>query len=159
MSDELTAAVVSALISLAVALITYVSVVTKIQAETRTLERQLQRQLTDRLYDLRLKHYPQAFVITERLGKQGADPEKLPALYQQLGRELRDWKSGEPSFLMSEESLQRYYAILEALRANLALGSRYNEQQLERIWQTRTAFRDQLRRDVGLLFDEEKKMA
>jgi hypothetical protein len=56
---------------------------------------------------------------------------------------------------MSEESLNGYYDVLEALKANLALGDRYNEQQMERIWQARTAFRKQLRNDVGLLFEEE----
>lgn len=156
MNDLVLAAAISAVISIFVAFMTYISASNRIEAETQALEKELQRKLTDRLYDLRIKHYPEAFIITDKLGKQkGHAPEDLPALYKEIGSQLRKWKSGEPSFIMSEDALNRYYEVIEALKANLALGTKYNDQQLERIWQVRTAFRNQLREDVGLLFQEE----
>jgi hypothetical protein len=156
MGDEVTAALIAAIVSGFASIITYLIATNKIRAERDAMERELQRKLTDRLYDLRLQHYPGAFVITDQLGKHHSAPvEQRPAFYADLVQQLRQWKKGEPSFLMSDKSLQAYRQLLEALKANPALGNRYNEQQMDRIWRKRVAFRDALRDDVGLLFVEE----
>jgi hypothetical protein len=160
MGDEVIAAIIAATVSAIAAFITYITATNKINAAHAAIERELERKLTDRLYDLRLKHYPQAFVITDQLGKQlGVTESQLPALYKQLAQELRVWKAGEPSFILSEKSLNAYYELQEALKANPALGNQFNHQQMDRIWRRRVDFRRALRDDVGLLFVEENQGA
>lgn len=171
MNDStVTAALISAIVAILVAslsgVISYIASARtldierrKLEAEQARLQAQLDRQLTDRLYQLRIEHYPQAFVLTDELGKQNHPPEALPSLYTRLARDLRAWRSGVPAFVMSAESLSAYYELNKALRANLALGNKYNDQQLDRIWEARTALRKALRQDVGLLFAEEQENA
>jgi hypothetical protein len=155
-SDPLISALIAGAVSVAISIISYISVMLKSRSEKESLKRTLSRQLTGRLYELRLKHYPEAFTITDKLGKRtGHNEEELPQLFRNLFAELSKWKVGEPSLIMSADSLEAYYSLQHVLKRNPALGSKYNEEQLARIWKVRMAFRNQLRADVGLLFEEE----
>ncbi|HEX8177227.1 MAG TPA: hypothetical protein VF543_19215 [Pyrinomonadaceae bacterium] len=156
MSEQVTSAIVAGAISIIAAVITYMSVVVKIRSEKESQERNLARSFTGRLYELRLKHYPEAFVITERLGRRSRfKDEELPVIYQEILDSLSKWKAGEPSFILSSDSLKVFYELQQALDGNPALGNKYNEEQHARIWKLRNAFRGSLRKDVGLLFEEE----
>jgi len=143
-SDGIVTALIAAGVSLATAFITFV-------ATWLNTQRQIKNKFHDRLHEIRLREYPRAFEITDVLGKRVTDdPTDLPRMYEQLGEELRQWKSGTAALVISNEGLQEYWEIIEALRRRLAKGDQYGKEQLERIWNARCRFRDALRVDIGL---------
>jgi hypothetical protein len=144
MPDSITAAVIAGGVSLVTAFVTFF--VTWLNTQ-----RQLKNKFQDRLHEVRLKEYPRAFDLTDCLGKRVTDdPSELPALYCQLGSQLREWKAGTAALVLSNDALNEYWEVVSALKGNPARGDRYSDQQIERIWNARCRFRDSLRIDIGL---------
>jgi len=82
--QPIVAGLVAGIVSLIVAVLSFYATVRTVRAERQKLERELTRRLTERLYDLRLKHYPRAFEITEGLGKYaGRPPASIATEYQE----------------------------------------------------------------------------
>ena len=156
MSDNLVSALIAATVSIIVGLIGYAATVRTAAHERRKLERELTRRFTERLYDLRVKHYARAFEITERLGKHGAMAVDVQPLYKEIRAQLREWRSGEVSLCISEHSLERLHDLLDAIKKNPEKGTAYSVEQLRKVWFARRRFRGALRVDLGLLFVEEK---
>lgn len=158
LNDKILTALIAGGVSLVVAIITYLSTIGKIRSERRNLEKQIKTKFTERLYELRLKNYPIVFEITDKLGKKKAfDAEIIPEKYKQIEKQLRDWKSGEVGLILSETSLEIYYELLKAFKAKMALGNKYNDEQLQRFYNIRTEFRNSLRKDIGLLYNLDNK--
>lgn len=142
-------------VSIIVAIITYISTVRKVKAENTMLEKQIQTKFLEKLYELRLKNYPKAFELTDTLGKKkgiNMQEVEIPFQYKKLEKELRAWKSGVSSLILSERSLDAYYELINSFKAQLALGDKYNDEQLQRFYKARTKFRNELRKDIGLMF-------
>ncbi len=158
LNDKILTALIAGGVSLVVAIITYLSTIGKIRSERRNLEKQIKTKFTERLYELRLKNYPIVFEITDKLGKKKAfDAEIISEKYKQIEKQLRDWKSGEVGLILSETSLEIYYELLKAFKAKMALGNKYNDEQLQRFYNIRTEFRNSLRQDIGLLYNLDNK--
>ena len=119
--------------------------------EREKLERQLEHQFTERLYNLRLQYYPEAFRITERLGK-----EVSLQTTREIDVQLKDWKAAEVNLVISNKAQQEFYKLREMLKKNPEQGDKYSEQQVSKIWRARNRLRGELRRDLGLLFSEDE---
>jgi hypothetical protein len=167
LADEVVAALIAAGVSIIASLVTYFTtkhqmslerenLAKQLALEREKLETQLKRQFTDRLYDLRLKCYPEAFQITEPLSQVSKIAEEdLYDFYQSVKEQLKAWKEKDASFLMSNDALKMFYEFWQALRKNPEKGNTYSEVQKENIWRARNRFRGALRSDVGLLFEED----
>jgi len=156
-SDQLNSAIIAGVVSLIVSALAYIPAILKLRAEKEALKHTLARNFTGRLYELRLKHYPEAFTITVNLRrKTDWTDEELPAKFREINDALKKWKSGEPSLILSAKSLRAYYELQKAFSGKLALGTKYNNEQIERICRLRNDFLDNLRNDIGLLFEEEE---
>ena len=126
-----------------------------VKAENTMLEKQIQTKFLEKLYELRLKNYPKAFELTDTLGKKkgiNMQEVEIPFQYKKLEKELRAWKSGVSSLILSERSLDAYYELINSFKAQLALGDKYNDEQLLRFYKARTKFRNELRKDIGFMF-------
>jgi hypothetical protein len=150
MQPELLSALIAGGVSLIVSLITYITSVRSLKIEREKLERQLERQFTDRLYNLRLINYPEAFKITEPLGKKNTIIQT-----QEIGKQLKSWKAGEVSLILSNRARQSFYNLQEAINKKPETAKGFSEQQNFKIWKLRNLFRGELRGDLGLLFEED----
>jgi len=154
-SEAVFTALIAGGVSIIVALVTYISTIKKVKAENVILEKQIQTKFLEKLYELRLKNYPKAFQLTDILGKKkgiSIKENEIPARYKEIEKELRTWKSGESSLILSERSLDAYNELINSFKAQFALGDKYNDEQLQRFYKARTKFRCELRKDIGLMF-------
>lgn len=155
LSEALLTTLVAGGISIIVALITYNSTLRKVKSENMILEKQIQTKFLEKLYELRLKNYPKAFELTDILGKKKGiyiESLEIASRYKEIEKELRAWKSGESGLILSERSLEAYYELMNSFKAQFALGDKYNDEQLQRFYKARTNFRNELRKDIGLMF-------
>ncbi len=150
MQPELISALIAGVVSLIVSLIAYITSIRSIKMEREKLERQLERQFTDRLYNLRLDNYPEAFRITESLGKNNTLVQT-----QEISKQIKNWKAGEVSLILSNRARQSFYNMQEAINKQPETNKGFSEQQSFKIWKLRNLFRGELRRDLGLLFEED----
>jgi hypothetical protein len=158
LSDEVVSALIAGGVSLLVSLITYLTTKRQMSLEREKLERQLKRQFTERLYDLRLQYYPEAFRITEGLHRSRTDAEEdLFSYFQSIREQLKRWKAGEASFILSDAALEAFYELQRVLKKNPEKGVVYSETQIDNIWRARNRLRGALRGDLGLLFREDEK--
>ena len=67
LSSGIITVLISALVSLSVSFVSYKATKNRINQQREQFERELQRRVTERLYELRLASYPQAFKLTEPL--------------------------------------------------------------------------------------------
>lgn len=155
MDSKVTSALIAGGVSFLIAIISYITTVFKVKHDNKKLELELKNKYTEKIYERRLALYPEAFVITDKLGKNidKIKEEKIPSLYLGIEKELRKWKSGEVNLILSESSINAYYTLLKCFKSNPALGSRYNKDQYDRFYSSRTKFRNCLREDIGLLYE------
>lgn len=150
MQPEIVSAIVAGVVSLTISIIGYTASVRSIKSERERLELQLERHFTDRLYGLRLGNYPEAFRITESLGKKN-NPNQI----QDISKQLKNWKAGEVSLILSQRARQSFYDLQAAINKQPETNKGFSEQQNLKIWKLRNLFRGELRRDLGLLFEED----
>lgn len=122
------------------------------------LERKIQNQFTDKLYSLRLEYYPQAFTITEQI-QHRPKPQKIikDTELQKIADELYSWKTGLVSLIISKSSLEKFFALRNALNMGYGENNRFTDSQVERIMKTRNEFRKSLREDIGFLYEEDEQ--
>ncbi|WP_172335832.1 hypothetical protein [Mucilaginibacter sp. SG564] len=111
--------------------------------------------MTTKLLDLRLVHYPKAFEITDNIFKEKGgnfDPVKIKTAVE----ELIEWKKGVVNLVISSEALTSFYVLRDAIMKSPANNGTYSPEQVEKISAGTKDFRKQLRRDLGILFREEK---
>jgi hypothetical protein len=158
MTSEVSSGLIAAGVSLVGSLLTYLISGRQISSERHKLEREMQRKFTERLYEIRIKTYPAAFAFTEMVAKpNGVLPEEMFARHLEIRQKLRAWKSAEVTFLLSNSSFEAFRDLERRLKKNPDKGNHYSPDQLNRLWHSRNRFRSELRRDVGLLFDEEEE--
>jgi hypothetical protein len=110
------------------------------------------------LYDLRLACYPEALRITEPLRKShlsNKDVSLNEEYLQHVLEELDSWHTNKAAFLLSYKALDALYELRQVLRDKPADEGSYSEAQIQRIWKSKGKFREELRRDIFLLFGEE----
>lgn len=150
MPVEIVSALIAGFVSVIVSILAYVAIVRQAKIDRINVERHLERQLTERLYNLRLEYYPSAFKITEKLGK-----DNTVEVIKNIRKALSEWKSGEVGLILSYKARQSFYELNEAIKKNPEKSNSYSNDQIQKIWKLRNRFRGELRRDLGLLFDEE----
>lgn len=160
MSVEVIAALISGSVALVVSILS--SLVTssiarkRLRHETERLERELQRNKTDKLYELRLSCYPNAFKLTEpllgtKLFSIGIDKETV----RKVLNDLNEWKANEATFIMSKASHKSFYHIRRTLMNMIEMDGSYTNDVIRQLFEAKNSFRKNLQNDVGLLFEEE----
>lgn len=157
MSDQFLTAIIASGITLIGIMISSIINSRQIKQQESNSRRQLQRMMTQKLYELRLKHYPRAYEITEAIKQERApkyinDKEQIDIVL----KELLTWKNGEVSLALSKNSLYLFGELCKLLekRPNAKDGN-YLKKQAENIFKARVDFRRSLRKDLGFLFDED----
>ena len=154
LNDKIITVLIAGSVSLVASCITYLSALKKIKAEKEILKKELAAKFTEKIYDIRIQHYPLAFEITEILGKTKSLRTGNLDIEAVLDN-LTKWKAGAPSFIMSNASLEAYWDLKRVLNKNPQNGIIYSDKQMQNIWKARNEFRKSLRKDIGLLLDVE----
>lgn len=130
----------------------------ELQSQKEHLERELQRKFTEKLYDLRLDMYPQAFEITDQLrGEYIFKDDLSQEALKDILTKIQDWNKTKAGFLLSKSSLNTFYELRKALGLHPESNGKYSERQRKQIWQCKNRFRGALKADVNLLYAEEKE--
>lgn len=157
--SQLLSAVVAGAVALVVSLVTWAIARRKDHSDRMRQERELQRKLTEKLYDLRARHYPRAFSITQGLlGNVLLASQVSSDEVDQVRMDLANWVASEASFILSKRSLDAYYAIREALAVEPLDDGTFSRSQRESMWRAKNQFRRCLRDDVHLLFTEDRPL-
>jgi len=153
--DILSPSLIASLTSLVISVITLYQFFKNQGFQQQQFNKSLDRSLTTKLLDLRLEHYPKAFEITDSVFKEKGgnfDPAKIKNAVE----ELIEWKKGVINLVISSEALTSFYVLRDAAMKSPANNGTYSSEQVEKISVGTKDFRKQLRRDLGILFREEK---
>lgn len=149
-------ALIAGLVSLVVSLISYLATRHKINLERDKFKRGMQRRITERLYELRLTHYPKAYELTEPLLGTKLFTENITiAEIKKIIEKLNKWKATQATFVMSNKAQQSFFDLRSSLNDAINWEYPFNEEQLKILWNCKNGFRKQLRDDIGLLFNED----
>jgi hypothetical protein len=125
-------------------------------ANRRRLEREIRHKFVEKLYELRLEVYPEAFEIRQLIQRR-----KMPLRINKrdelmaIRKRLLELSNGKAALVISRQSMRALYALKEALNKRPGLEDEYTDEQVQKIWSTRNQFRRTLRRDLGILLDED----
>lgn len=159
MDDKLLAGLIAGSISLVVAGLSHLGNKRQLQAQREKLEREIDVRHAEKLYELRLKHYPRAVQITGRLGlpktTSGAERQRT---YSTVRAELKEWRTGEPMLVLSKHALVRIRELEQALKKNPSSLKHleYSTEQVTKIFRLSLRLRGALRYDLGLLFGDKE---
>lgn len=146
-------AIIAAITSVVISLLTLYQSLRNQKQQMAQFAKGQNRALTTKLYDLRLQYYPPAFEITEWLQRtKGNNLDHL--LVFKVKNEIKTWKAGVVSLIISYEAMQAFLDFKNALTKQPGHGNTYTPAQVEKIWKARSELRRQLRKDIGLLHNE-----
>ncbi|HEY6530612.1 MAG TPA: hypothetical protein VIZ65_18135 [Cellvibrionaceae bacterium] len=159
MDDKLAAALIAAFISLVVSLFGLFGIRRQISAQREKMEREIEAKRIDRLYELRLKHYPKFFELTSEITKTQLRGAERAAMFLSTRDKIREWRSGEPMLILSKHAIGALYEFELALRKKPQdiKNSEHSHDQIDKVWRLRLRARGALRRDLGLLFGDENE--
>ncbi len=154
MEQKFYTALIAGIISLIIAFVSYFANKRSIESKSKDLEKQHKHNFKDKLNDLRLQHYAKAFRITEKIYYVKAphyitNPDDIIAIHN----ELVDWKSGEASLIMSQQTIESFRKLRETLCKRPGHGDKYSKDQAEKILKLKSRFRGTMRGDIGFLDD------
>ena len=157
MNTDIKIALIAGGISLAVSLLGFISSWIVLRAQYKELERKIQNQFTDKLYSLRLEHYPHAFILTEQI-QHRPKPQQIVERteLESIANKLYIWKTGIVSLIISKHALEKFFALRDALSLGYGENDRFTNEQVERIMKARNDFRRSLRQDIGFLYEEDE---
>ncbi len=157
MDIDVRVALIAGGISFTIAILSYLSSLQEFSKQREELERKIQNQFTDRLYPLRLEHYPKAFILTEKIQRR-SKPQQIveQAELKKIADELYAWKTGIVSLIISQSSLGKFFTLRDALIMGYGENDKFTDSQVERIMRARNQFRSSLRKDIGLLYEEDE---
>ncbi|WP_281612922.1 hypothetical protein [Flammeovirga sp. SubArs3] len=148
-------ALATALVSVLVSIFTLIRfLITKKRLKQEFKTSQL-RKTTEQLVDLRLKHYPRAFEISDRIIKIKGN-QLDPVEINEVRKDLLEWKTGITRLIISNESHSYLLELHKATTKQTANGNEYAPEQVEKIWNLRRKFRGSLRADIGILHMEDE---
>ena len=156
MENFLSPAIIAALTALAVSLITLFQFFKNQRLQQEQFIKNQNRGLTNKLYDLRIEHYPKAFQITKNVYRKKGN-KYLELDLKTAREELIEWKSGTVDLILSVEASDSFYKLRDILNKNPANAGNYSTEQVVKIHDLTKQFRKQLRRDLGFMFREEKE--
>jgi hypothetical protein len=156
MDTDVKVALIAGGISIIVSFLGFISSWIVLRAQYKELERKIQNQFTDKLYSLRLEHYPQAFILTEQI-QHRSKPQQIVEQVElmSIAEKLYVWKTGTVSLIISNQSRKKFLALRDALSMGYGENDKYTNEQVEKIMKTRNEFRSSLRQDIGFLYQED----
>ncbi len=157
MHETVAAALIAAAVSLLVSLLTARYERRKLESEEKRQERELMRRLTEKMLDLRLKAYPLAFRITDKLTGHilyRKTESVTPAYIRAVLEELLEWHRSKAGFLLTRSSIRTYRALRDALNAE-PTDSTYSRGQLDAMFRGKNELRGALKSDLSLLYKED----
>ena len=144
-------AIVSILLSI-LALVRFYITESRLKTE---FKKNQQRQVTQKLIDLRLEYYPKAFEITDGIVKRKGNKLNVKEL-KIVKSDINKWRTGITRLIISNKSYGILLDLHDALTKQPAHGEDYSDEQVHKIWQYRNDFRRSLRKDIGLLHEEDE---
>lgn len=154
--DVVIVALIAGSVSLAVSAIGFVATLLTNAANRRRLEREIRHKFVEKLYEIRLEVYPEAFEITQLIQRR-----KMPLRINKrdelmaIRKRLLEWSNGKAALVISRPSMKALYALKNVLNKQPGLTDGYTEEQVQKIWVARNQFRRCLRRDLGILLNED----
>ncbi|GKS65324.1 hypothetical protein YTPLAS72_26280 [Nitrospira sp.] len=146
MTDEVVVATIAGVVALLVSLVS--AWLTHLSTE-RKLRLEIIERRRDKLLDLRLEAYPQAFALTGQLrfakGKESSRME-----LKNIAEELRAWWVGSAAAMLSGESVKSYYRLSRALQSAAIETTPVESTSLAAVFEANRLFRVALRADLGL---------
>ena len=106
----------------------------QLRQQRELTERNIEAKHTDRLYEIRLRCYAKALEITESVKFDKDDSENIILRLQEARSGLKSWKSGEPYFVMSHYTMNRLWGLERCLKRNPAAGTKFSDEQIQKIW-------------------------
>jgi ABC-type multidrug transport system fused ATPase/permease subunit len=155
MKEILTPSILTAVASFVISIITLYQLFRNQRFQQQQFNKTLERSLTTKLLDLRLEHYPRAFEITELIYKEKGGNYDFNKIKSSVD-DLIEWKKGVINLIISNESLESFYALRDSMMKNPGENNQYSSEQIEKISKNTKELRKQLKRDLGFLFREEK---
>jgi len=155
MTNEILIAYIAAIASLIVSTVTYFQSHIEQKRLREEFEKSQKRTSTIKILELRLEHYPRAFEITQMLIKikgDNFDPDNV----KEILKEINKWRSGILRLIISDDSQDVLFELLNALRSNPANNGSYSKEQADKIWEARNKLRNKLRKDIGILHSEDE---
>ena len=155
--ETLLAAITSAIVALVGAVISFVANRRTVRTELRKVEIELKRRLTEKLYDKRLDAYPPAFEITDGLRGEHLFASSITRQYlEDIRKRLLEWNK-KHGLVLSDESIATYVALRRAIAKVTKTQEVLSEEILRPIWVAKNDFRSSMRRDLNLLYVEERE--
>ena len=160
--NQFTAALITALIaavvSLVVSLLTLYSNRRKLHSEERRHAIEQRRQLTEKLLDLRLRTYPEAFAITDDLtSTYTTKNDKLtPEHVEAVKMEIIKWNKEKGAFLLTKASIRAYRNLIGSLSVAPRKNESYSAKQRDQMWRCKNRFRGALKSDLKLFYEEDE---
>lgn len=156
MDIQTQSALIAAAVSLVALLINYSITRTQLKSQNNTFEREVNSKFRISAYDLRIKTYPRAFLITKEVGKAYDRPvHEIIEDHKKIKEQLREWRNSEVMLVISD------YALIKAHTLENELGkqpdnprSPFSKIQIHRMWKCRQNFRGALRKDLGLFHEQ-----
>jgi hypothetical protein len=155
-SDIIIVALIAGSVSLVVSAIGSGATLFTNAANRRRLEREIRHKFVEKLYEIRLEVYPEAFEITQLILRRKT-PMKINKRDELMAirKRLLEWSNSKAALVLSRRSMRAFYALKNALNKQPGLKDEYTDEQVEKIWSARNQFRRCLRRDLGVLLDED----
>ena len=157
MNVGLVSAIIAAVVALIGAILSFMANRRALRADLEKVEMELARKFTEKLYDQRLATYPIAFEITDDLrGKKLFRAEITREYLQQALERLIDWhrKNG---LILSQDTVVGYKQLRNALETVIVREGALTEELLVPIQKGKVYFRACMRKDLNLLYSEERQ--
>lgn len=121
----------------------------------RALKKEIESKYSERLTDLRFEYYTEAFLILRSLNLTKGSRSDAGEIFN-VREELRNWHAGPASLVISSKA-QRAYNRLRRKLIPLSVGKtnlEENSAETEKLFLAIREFRNALKYDLRLLFDE-----
>lgn len=157
MDTTIVSALIAALVALIGSTISFIANRRVLRTEIKKVEMELARRFTEKLYEKRLAAYPLAFEITDDLREKKLRRESTTQQYlEQILQSLLEWhrKNG---LILSPETILAYKNMRDAI--DLVITSSaipLSQESLLTIRDSKVKFRTCMRKDLNLLYAEEK---
>lgn len=149
MNEKIVIAVFAGFVSLIVSIISAYISYRKINYDFKLKEKEISHIYIEKLYDMRLVSYEEAFNLTEDLGKRrGKSNEEVAIVIEDGLNNIVEWKKGTASLILSDDSLKAYYVLYDCLKVNPESEFNYSDKQIDKIWHARNSFRRKLRSEI-----------
>lgn len=122
-------------------------------SKERQFEQEIKIKFIEKLYELRLQCYPEAFANTGKIKRKKA-PDFINSQEElrEILNSLETWVEEEAGLFLSKDAIRAHRELREVLGKNPAFQNKYSKEQADKIWEARNEFRKWLRRDLRNIY-------